>query len=201
MFLLHFFLQIFWKKVIFPDFSRFAFLRIWLDWRALVELRIPNIEKQRGFFLLKKKYFLKISDFLRYWIFIFFFFYNFWHFLDLGFFYGFFFAFFFGFFIDFFLLDILDFLFGFFGFFFLFFLIFLIFFGHFRFFFGFFRFFSKLLRLLNNLWEVTTEHQKWLKIGTNRIKTLFLPWPKPWPKPSAGARSKPTYVVRIEDFV
>ena len=39
------------------DFFRFFqifFLRIWLDWRALVELRDPNIEKQRNFFANKK---------------------------------------------------------------------------------------------------------------------------------------------------
>ena len=44
-----------------------------------------------------------------------------------------------------------------------------------------------------NITKVTAEHQKWLRIGTNRIKALF--WPegpkKPWPKPSAGARIKP----------
>ena len=37
----------------------------------------------------------------------------------------------------------------------------------------FFKFFLKLLKLLINLKEVTTEHQKWLKIGTNRIKAFF----------------------------
>ena len=43
---------------IFPDF----FLRIGLDWRALVKSHIPNIEKQRGYFLAEKKYVLKISE-------------------------------------------------------------------------------------------------------------------------------------------
>ena len=40
--------------------------------------------------------------------------------------------------------------------------------------------------------EVTTEHQTWLKIVTNRIKAFCLPvgQKKPRPKPSAGARSK-----------
>ena len=46
------------------------------------------------------------------------------------------------------------------------FLIFLIFFC----FFGFFLFCSKLLRLLINVTEVTTEHQKWLKISTKDVK-------------------------------
>ena len=43
----------------------------------------------------------------------------------------------------------------------------------------------------------TVCYQKWLKIGTNRIKasSSFLPegQKKSPPKPSAGARSKPTY--------
>ena len=44
--------------MIFSDFSRYfkiLFLRIGLDWRALVESRSPNIEKQRGFFFATKK--------------------------------------------------------------------------------------------------------------------------------------------------
>ena len=47
------------------------------------------------------------------------------------------------------------------------------FFGHFWISFEFFGFFSKLLRLLINITKVTTDHQKWLKIGTNRIKASF----------------------------
>ena len=34
-------------------------------------------------------------------------------------------------------------------------------------------FFSKLLRLLINITEITTEHQKWLKISTNSVKSSF----------------------------
>ena len=34
---------------------------------------------------------------------------------------------------------------------------------------------SKLIRLLRNLMEVTTEHQKWPKISTNSVKALLLP--------------------------
>ena len=50
------------KKSVFLRF----FLRIWLDWRALVESHIPNIEKQRGFFFAEKKsFFSKISVFWR----------------------------------------------------------------------------------------------------------------------------------------
>ena len=44
--------------------------------------------------------------------------------------------------------------------------------------------------------EVTTEHQKWLKIGPNRIKAFFSAQrakKKSRRKPSAGARSKPMY--------
>ena len=48
-----------WFSEIFPDF----FLRIGLDWRSLVELRSPNIEKRRGFFLFLKNYLLRFSDF------------------------------------------------------------------------------------------------------------------------------------------
>ena len=36
-----------------------------------------------------------------------------------------------------------------------------------------YRFFSKLLRLLLNVMEVTIEHQKCPKIGTNSMKSLF----------------------------
>ena len=49
----------------FLKFSQIGFLGIGLDWRALVESRFPNIEKQRGFFLAEEKYFSKIEDFLR----------------------------------------------------------------------------------------------------------------------------------------
>ena len=52
------------KKFIFPDF----FLRIGLDWRALVKSHIPNIEKQRVFFL---------TDFF-FFFFFFFLIFNFW---------------------------------------------------------------------------------------------------------------------------
>ena len=40
-----------------------------------------------------------------------------------------------------------------------------------RLFFFIFLFCSKLLRLLINVTEVTTEHQKWLKISTNSVKS------------------------------
>ena len=60
-------------------------------------------------------------------------------------------------------------------------LIFLDFCGVFRFLeiycfdiFLFFFFFSKLLRLLLNVTEVTTEHQKWPKISTNSVKSSFI---------------------------
>ena len=43
-----------------------------------------------------------------------------------------------------------------------------------------------LLRLLINITEVTTENQKWLKIGKNKIKAfLARRAKKPGPKPSA----------------
>ena len=47
--------------------------------------------------------------------------------------------------------------------------------GHVWIFLDFFGFFSKLLKLQINVTEVTTEHQKWLKIDTKRIKALFFP--------------------------
>ena len=40
-----------WFFEILPDFSRFFFLRIGLNWRALVESCIPNIEKRRGLYI------------------------------------------------------------------------------------------------------------------------------------------------------
>ena len=40
-------------------------------------------------------------------------------------------------------------------------------------FFWIFGFFSKLLRLLLNVMEVSTEHQKWLKISTNSVKSSY----------------------------
>ena len=57
--------MIFWD---FPRFSRF-FLRIGLDWRALVESHSPNIQKGTGFvflfcFWFAKSDFLTVSDFL-----------------------------------------------------------------------------------------------------------------------------------------
>ena len=65
----------FGKKILFFNFRLFGksdfltifqifFLRIALDWRALVKLLIPNIEKQRGFFLLKI-FFKEKSDYWR----------------------------------------------------------------------------------------------------------------------------------------
>ena len=69
---------IFWKKYIFLlRFFQINFCRIGQDWRALVKSRIPNMKKQRAFFLAEKK--SKLSPFL----FFFFFeiFYFFWHFL------------------------------------------------------------------------------------------------------------------------
>ena len=45
--------------------------------------------------------------------------------------------------------------------------------------------FQKVFKVINKLIEVTTEHQKWLKIGTNSVKSLGHK-----PKPSTGARSK-----------
>ena len=53
---------------------------------------------------------------------------------------------------------------------------------------------SDFFWLLINVTEVTTEHQKLLRLGTHRIKVFFLPkgQNKPQSKPSAGARSKPT---------
>ena len=48
-----------------------------------------------------------------------------------------------------------------------------------------------MLRLLINVAEVSTEHQKWLKICTKKNNSsFFLPeeQKKPRPKPSAGAR-------------
>ena len=41
---------------------------IWLDWRALVELRIPKIEKQREFLFFlgwKQMFFFLMLDFLK----------------------------------------------------------------------------------------------------------------------------------------
>ena len=46
-------------------------------------------------------------------------------------------------------------------------------------------FFLKLLRLLLKVTDVTTEHQKWPKIGQSSIISFFCP------KASAGARSRP----------
>ena len=63
--------KIFWKKRFVSDFLEIFwdfFLRIGLDWRALVKRRSPNIEKQRGFFcwtifFLIKEYWEKKSNF------------------------------------------------------------------------------------------------------------------------------------------
>ena len=55
-------------------------------------------------------------------------------------------------------------------------------------FFGFSGFFSKLLRVLLNVTEVTTEHQKWPKIGTHSVKAFFCPKGK---KASAESQSPP----------
>ena len=58
----------------------------------------------------------------------------------------------------------------------------------------FFVFFSKLLILLLKVTKVTTERQKWPKMGQNRIISSLLPKGKKSlgqrPKPSAGARSR-----------
>ena len=61
------------------------------------------------------------------------------------------------------------------------------------FFLGVFGFFLKLLRLVLNITEATTKNQKWHKIGTNSVKSSFLPKKSlgQRPKPSAGPRSKP----------
>ena len=74
-------------KVIFLKIlSDFCFLRIGLDWRALVNWYNPIIEKQRGIFFPKKNIFqkLRISGFFdHFWIFWFFrVFYRFLDFLD-----------------------------------------------------------------------------------------------------------------------
>ena len=54
--------SIFFEKK--KDILQIFFLRIWLDWRSLVELHIPNIGKQNGHFIvlffLIKKFFKKI---------------------------------------------------------------------------------------------------------------------------------------------
>ena len=63
--------QIFWKIVIFLKiFSRIV--RIRLDWRALIESRIPNIEKKEGFYFLfcwKKLFFPKFQTSWKKWFF------------------------------------------------------------------------------------------------------------------------------------
>ena len=48
-------------------------------------------------------------------------------------------------------------------------------------------FFSKLLRLLLKVTEVTTEHQKWLKVSQNSLKNFFLPEGQKKPRPKAKA--------------
>ena len=59
------FLQFFFDEK--SDFFRFFeifsdfFLRIWLDWRALVKSRSPNIEKARVFFSCKKIFFKNLG--------------------------------------------------------------------------------------------------------------------------------------------
>ena len=53
--------------------------------------------------------------------------------------------------------------------------IYLFFSYYFLIFFWIFLILLKLLRLLINVTKVTTEHHKWLKIGTKGIKALFLP--------------------------
>ena len=59
------------------------------------------------------------------------------------------------------------------------------------FFFMFFLLFSKFLRFLLKVTEVTTEHQKWPKIGKNRRKTQRARKRQGQrPKPFAGARRK-----------
>ena len=66
---------------------------------------------------------------------------------------------------------------------------------------------SKLLRLLINVTEVTTEHQKLLKIGTNRIKAFFLPegqkslGQSPPQELEISPRMRRQSVVRIQDFL
>ena len=81
--------SVFFKVIfeIFPDF----FCRIGLDWRALVELHIPDTEKQRVFFLSLKKIFFQIFRFLVKKFFLTYFFKSFWiFFIDYQIFSGFF---------------------------------------------------------------------------------------------------------------
>ena len=60
-----------------------------------------------------------------------------------------------------------------------------------------FLYFLKLLRLLLKVTKVTTEHQKWPKMGQNSIMSFFLAKGKKKsvgqrPNPSAGAKTRPT---------
>ena len=71
-----------WFSGVLCNFAIFTFLRIWLDWRALVKLCIPNIGKQIGLYFFRQfsffssefSYFLKKKkeifwDFWIFWIF------------------------------------------------------------------------------------------------------------------------------------
>ena len=135
-------------------FSRF-FFRIGLNWRALVVWRIPNIEKQRWFPPPQKKIFFKTLEFLKKKMWLFEIFGIFWPFKN---FWGF-----FGSLCIFFIYFLFLFIFGIFLNFWFFVLHFVILFG----------FFSNLLRVLLNIMEVITEHQKYPKISTNSDKPCF----------------------------
>ena len=176
--------------MIFFSFSPIFFLRIGLDLRALVKSCSPNIKKKRFFLADKKIYFWnfgffeKKSHLLTFfeifgssWQFLIFF-KKIWVYMEF-----------------------VGFCWIFLGFLFLFFWIFLnfwdglIFLWTYFILFYFFGLFSKLLRLLLNVTEVTTEHQKWSKISTNSVKSFFCPKGKTSfvrrPKLSAGAWRKP----------
>ena len=136
--------QIFWKNGFFEIF----FLRIGLDWRALVASRIPNIEKQREFFSQKFWFSIKKKEF---------FIDIFWRYLD--FFFGF-----FGFFLDIFWLV------------FIFFIVFFLNIGFviiLFFILDIFQIIFKVTNVTTKIREVTTEHQKWPKISTNSVKSTY----------------------------
>ena len=79
--------------------------------------------------------------------------------------------------------------------------------GHVWIFLDFFGFFSKLLRLQINVTEVTTEHQKWLKIDTKRIKALIFTKRKkslgqsPPQELEVSPHMRRQRVVRIQEFL
>ena len=76
----------FFEDIFFVRFFHIFILRIGLDWRALVQSHIPNIEKQRVFFLAERFFCFKNFQFFfekknrffdNFWHFFFFFFFNF----------------------------------------------------------------------------------------------------------------------------